>query len=291
MRRLDATVPRPEERLRTSGNAGRRPGPRLRLRAGQRRAAALGLAAVVSTAVIGGGVWLTASGRAEAAAATAVATLLDASARAGLGVHDIQIEGTRRTPRDDVLAALGVNLGAPVLGVDIAAARRRVEDLPWVESARVERRLPAVVRVAVQERDPVALWQRDGRHVLVDAAGAPIAADAGAFGHLPVVVGADAPAHAAGLLAALAAEPDLLARVKAAVRVGGRRWNLTLDDLAAGPQVRLPEEGLAAAWRRLAAIERHQAVLTPQMAVVDLRLPDRMVLRRRDGARLSGPGA
>ena len=72
---------------------------------------------------------------------------------------------------------------------------------------------------------------------LIDETGAVIEGAAPeAFAHLPVLVGADAPSHAASLLGMLASEPDLGAKVVAAVRVQGRRWNLRLDN---GVDVRL----------------------------------------------------
>lgn len=281
MRRLDDAVLHPEERLRTSGEAVRRPS-RLDSRRG-RRMAALALAGIGCAGLLAGGGWLVLSGRAESMAAEAGRAVVAATANAGLAVHDIRIEGNARTPREKVLAALGLRLGEPMLGFDLKAARERVETLPWVAGARIERQLPGVVKVAVREREAIAIWQRQGRHVLVDAAGESIAVDVRPFGHLPVLVGDDAPDHAGELMAVLARAPELKARVRAAVRLGARRWDVVLDDVDAGITVRLPETGADAAWQRLAALEAERALLTPRVAVVDLRLPDRLVLRRRDG--------
>jgi len=60
------------------------------------------------------------------------------------------------------------------------------------------------------------------------------------------------------------------------VLVGGRRWNLHLDN---GIDVRLPEENGAAAWSSLARIEREHKVLEKDLVSVDLRDPDRLVVR------------
>jgi cell division protein FtsQ len=71
-------------------------------------------------------------------------------------------------------------------------------------------------------------------------------------------------------------EPDLAGRVVAAVRIGGRRWNLRLDN---GIDVELPEDGTATAWAKLAQLERTSRLLARDVQVIDLRLPDRLVLR------------
>ena len=47
----------------------------------------------------------------------------------------------------------------------------------------------------------------------------------------------------------LATEPELAARVSAAIRVGDRRWNLRIDNAI---DVLLPAEPPAAAWAQLA---------------------------------------
>jgi cell division protein FtsQ len=146
-----------------------------------------------------------------------------------------------------------------------------------VRSATIERRLPGTLFVRLVERRPLAVWQHGGIQQLIDREGAVIAVeDLSRFARLPIVVGDDAAPNAAALIDALASEPELAARVTAAVRVGGRRWNLRIDDVI---DVLLPEEGAAGAWSRLAELERANALLKRDVQTVDLRLPDRLVLR------------
>ena len=96
------------------------------------------------------------------------------------------------------------------------------------------------------------------------------------FRHLVTLVGDDAPKGAPELLALLATEPQLERRVTAAIRVGERRWNLQMDN---GIDVRLPETDIGAAWTQLAQLERDQKVLGRDVVTIDLRLPDRFVIR------------
>jgi len=96
------------------------------------------------------------------------------------------------------------------------------------------------------------------------------------FAKLPLVVGEGAAGRAAELLDMLATEPDLAARVNAAIRVGGRRWNLRIDNAI---DVLLPADTPASAWAQLARLERSSAILRRDVQTVDVRLPDRLVLR------------
>ena len=134
-----------------------------------------------------------------------------------------------RPRRADLLRALDVRIGSPIFGVDLEAARERLAALPWVESVTIERRLPDMLYVRIVEAEPMALWQHEGKLRLLSRNGEPIDEPQPLrFASLPLVVGAGAPEHAAELLAMLATQPELQVQVKAAVRVGERRWNLQL---------------------------------------------------------------
>ena len=174
-------------------------------------------------------------------------------------------------------AAVALKRGAPILGYDLAAAKSRIEALPWIRSATVERMLPDTVLISVHEREPLALWQDHGKFALVDASGKVILRDGlEKFSGLLMVIGDGAPKHAADLVAMLGLEPELMGRVKAATWVGGRRWDLHLDD---GIDVRLPEKDPTSAWLKLAEYERNHGVLGSNVQVLDLRLPDRLIVQ------------
>jgi cell division protein FtsQ len=207
----------------------------------------------------------------------AEAWVFERTAALGLRVEDIRVEGGATTDRATILAALGAGPGTPILAIDPTRAEKRLEALPWVSSAVIERRLPNTVYVRLVERQPLALWQHDGKIQLIDDAGTVIpVARLDRFARLPLVVGPDAAKDAASLLAMLETEPDLDRRVTAAVRVGGRRWNVRIDGRI---DVLLPEEDPAGAWAALAHLERSSAILDREVEAIDMRLPDRLVVR------------
>jgi len=49
-----------------------------------------------------------------------------------------------------------------LVSVDLAAVRRAVEQLPWVDSASVERQWPRALRIRVVEQVPAARWGANG---------------------------------------------------------------------------------------------------------------------------------
>jgi cell division protein FtsQ len=208
---------------------------------------------------------------------SAAEKVVQATGLLGLTVSDIRVEGRETTDPETILAALAAGPGTPILAVNPARAKEQLEALPWVHTAVIERRLPSTLYVRLVERKPLALWQHGGKLELIDREGAAIPVTGlDRFAKLPMVVGEGAASHAAEFLAVLASEPDLAARVTAAIRVGDRRWNLRIDNAV---DVLLPAEAAASAWSQLARLERSSAILKREVQTIDMRLPDRLVLR------------
>jgi cell division protein FtsQ len=204
---------------------------------------------------------------------------------AGFRVTDIEIDGDETTKPAAIKAALGVAIGDPILGLSLAAMRARLEQLGPVQTATVERALPGTLIIDISERAATAIWQTGSgaaaQFVLIDKHGNVITnQDAVAAKRrdpsLLLLVGADAPQNAATLLTELRAEPSVMSRVVAAERVDGLRWNLILKDNAT---VKLPAAGEAGAIAELAALQASMALLDRPVEAIDLRLPDRLVVR------------
>lgn len=254
--------------------------PRRRVVPLWRRPWALPAVIVVMVSMLSAGAWWTVdSGQAKNWAKQAKWHVIVFSGRLGFTVQDILVEGRHETKQKDLLKAIRLARGAPIFAYDLDAARERVEALPWVRRAVVQRMLPDTIYLRIEERKPLALWQYKRRFSLIDETGSVIARQSVArFSNLLVVVGQNAPFHAKDVLKVLSAEPDLLKKVKAAVWVGDRRWNIRL---VGGIDVRLPEDNPAGAWQRLAEYDRRHNVLSRDVEVLDLRQPDRLIVRTR----------
>lgn len=268
MRRLMGTRPK------TAKEAVRERGAAMIWRRRLQRALPAGLPVLAAAALAA---WVMLGGIGQQRMDAAALVFDGIAADAGLTVERVLVDGRLRTDRQSLIDALGVEIGQPILGVEIGTARARIASLPWIREVTVERRLPDTLLVRVVERRPLAIWQNEGSIAVVDVDGKVIdGARPQDFPELLLVVGPDAPVMAADLLAIMTRTPDLSTRVTAAVRVGERRWNLKLDD---GIEVQLPEDDLADAWTMLVDLDRAEQLFARDVQTVDLRLPDRLVLR------------
>ena len=198
------------------------------------------------------------------------------TAALGFRVDDILVDGRVNTPAQELLAKLGIRQGQSIFSVDLDQAQRNLETIPWIDHAYIARRLPDKIYIRLKERTPIALWQFRKQLSVIDQDGIVLTDhDLDRFKSLPMVVGEDAPQHVAELVGLLNAEPEIAHYLEAAVRVGHRRWNLQLKNHLL---VKLPEKNVELALRRLVLAQQQQGLFDKNISVVDLRLPDRMVV-------------
>jgi cell division protein FtsQ len=198
---------------------------------------------------------------------------------AGLEIRRVLLRGAHQTAHEEVLDALGPVVGASIAHLSLDEARARIENLGWVRSASVSRLYPDTISVSIREREPAAVWQIDGDLHLIDAEGA-IIREVGAYeySNLPLIVGAGAPEAASGILSALAREAEIGKRAYALIRVGGRRWNMRLRN---NVDVKLPENAYVEAIADLGILQEAQGLLDQEIDYIDLRDPERMVIKKR----------
>ena len=204
------------------------------------------------------------------------------TASAGFAVEDVRVSGNQHTSEIDILQLLGLDGSTSLLGLDIAAARQALSELPWVESVEVRKVYPSTVEVVLRERQAYGIWQHGTDLSLIERSGSVIAPlRDNKFASLPLFVGRDAETAAAAIDEEFSKWPAIASRVKDFVRVGGRRWDGHMQN---GIVVRLPEENVPGALALLNRFDAEQQVLSRDVAVVDLRLPDRVAVRLTEGA-------
>jgi len=201
---------------------------------------------------------------------------------AGFRIAQSSISGRHQLGESDVLALAGVTERTSLLFLDVDDARARLKASPWIAEATVRKLYPAHLQIDIEEREPFALWQRDGK-VFVIAGDGTVLAPMGdrRFASRPLVVGPGAEKKAKEFLAILDRYPALRPKVRAAILVGERRWNLKLQN---GMDIRLPEADVPQALDALAALDRDKKLLTRDITAVDLRLHDRVTVRLSDTA-------
>lgn len=214
---------------------------------------------------------------------SAIKDAADSAANAaGMRIATVSLSGQRQVSREEIFAAAGVTDHSSLLFLDVAAARAKLEAIPWIADATVRKLYPDRLQITITEREAFALWQRDGKVNVIAADGTVLASKVEPrLASLPFVVGNGAAEKARDFLAVLDRFPAIRDQVRAAIRVADRRWNLRLKN---GIDVRLPEAEVERALETLSRLDREKSLLSRDIVAVDLRLPDRLTVRLSDAA-------
>jgi cell division protein FtsQ len=201
---------------------------------------------------------------------------------AGFNITGVALTGNRHMSREEIFATAGVTGHSSLLFLDVADTRARLKTNPWIADATVQKLYPDRLQIAITERAAFALWQKDGRIGVIADDGTVLEPYLSRrFVSLPLFVGVGAAERAKDFQVLIERYPDIRDQIRAAVLVAERRWNLRLKN---GIDVELPEDGVGQALDRLVALDRDKKLLSRDITMVDLRLPDRVTVRQSDAA-------
>ena len=202
------------------------------------------------------------------------------SANHGLYIEDVIVEGNNRTSYEDLIQALNFSENESILGVDINDLQKKVEQLTWVKKCVVKRSFfPHNILVNIEERQVKAIWQYEGRYYPVDNEGNVIEVEEyEPDAPILVLTGEGAPHHLKELLDVLDLDKELANRVKAAIFVSNRRWNLIFDNIENGVMVKLPEKDFEKAYQKIVLLNKRQGIFKRKLTSFDLRYDNRIVV-------------
>jgi cell division protein FtsQ len=218
------------------------------------------------------------------------------------GTANIQAAGLNEVTRAQLLPVFGEDIGRNIFFVPLNARRKELERIPWIERATVMRLLPDQIHVSVVERKPVAFTRHGQQIGLVDADGVLLNMSAATMAEhhysFPVVTGIDPGDSADSRKARMA----MYLRMMSELDAGGKQNSQQISEIdltdPEDARVLMPEQGrdiLAHLGEDhfLERYERYQAHIAewrqqyPQLAAVDLRYGDQVVLQMTSGTQKS----
>ena len=195
-------------------------------------------------------------------------------------VDDILVSGRNRTSRKDILELLQLGRHTNILSLDLEEIKQKVETLPWIRRAIISRSyFPNIIRIDVQERQVQTLWQLDSKFYPIDSEGNIIRADFRPNRPILLIVGEGAPQNITNLMKSITDDKNIFERIKVANFISGRRWNLVLDDIENGITIKLPEQNIDQAWKKLLKLNTTQGLLKRKLTIIDLRFPNKVIVK------------
>lgn len=193
-------------------------------------------------------------------------------------VHLMEISNASDEVAEDIREITPIDFPVSSFDLDLPALKAEIEGLDAVARAELSVRSGGLLQVEIEERIPAVVWRsRDGLELL-DGEGHRVAALAtrNQRGDLPLLVGDGADDAVAEAMRIFTAAAPLAARLRGLVRVGERRWDLSLTR---NQRVMLPEDDPVGAVERVIALDKARDLLSREVTVVDLRDGRRPTLR------------
>ena len=204
-----------------------------------------------------------------------------------LDVDEVRSVGAVQTSLADIIERGRLAYGTPMVDINPGVSAAAIQTLPWVATAKVERRWPGSVVVTVTERGPVAGVSRgDGSWALVDRKSRVLMVIQGPPPGVPHIHGAGdvpgpgelVPDKLADAVAAAAALPESLRRVVGGVNLRPAGVELALT---AGGVVRLGDASRQLTEKLRAAATVLNRVGPEGIGVLDVTVPRAPVLARQ----------
>ncbi|MBR3501568.1 MAG: FtsQ-type POTRA domain-containing protein [Alphaproteobacteria bacterium] len=209
-----------------------------------------------------------------------LADVYNKSATIGWGLDDITLEGRQKTSVTDVMQVVELQRGDNILEINLQEVRDRVKSLPWVKDVTVIRRyFPNIIHISIKEKTVKSIWQYKNEFYPIDEDGQIIETEYVPQKNILQIIGEGAPENLNNLLQIIEPDKELFSRLKAANFISKRRWNLIFDDVEHGITVKLPEEDVAAAWKKLVKLDKTRGILKRKLTFIDLRLKNKVVVR------------
>ena len=200
----------------------------------------------------------------------------------GFGLDSITIVGSRGLYETEILATAGISERNSLPFLDIAEVRDRLREIPLIKEVSVRKLYPDRLLIEITEREPFAIWQKEGKLLVVATDGTPIQElQDQRFTDLPFVVGQGANNRVGEFLKIMDAAGDLRSRIRAGILVSERRWTLKMTT---GLDVKLPENDPEGAIAQFARVARESRLLDKDLVSIDLRVPGRMYARLTEEA-------
>ncbi len=236
----------------------------------------VGLPAFVITLAVG--LYLSDQTRRDAFGQSVTALKSKVEQRPEFLVSLLSIDGASPELADAVRAKLVLKLPQSSFDLDLAAVQATAQQLDAVAGAEVKVRSGGVLQVTITERVPAWVWRTDTGLMLVDASGHRVAglAQRADRADLPLIAGDGADKAVLEAAQILAAAGPLMSRYRGLVRISDRRWNLVLDR---DQTILLPTENPVEALEGLLALNQAEDILARDLTSIDLRYPQRPVLR------------
>lgn len=210
-----------------------------------------------------------------------------------LRLERIEVTGTKKLTRDEILSAASVKLGDDLLGLRLSSMGEQLTKNPWVASVRVRRNFPHSIAIDVLERQPVGVVSMGYLYYLDDRGEIFKPLQEGDSLDFPVITGLAEddlirdPAGSKETLKGVLALLQQLKKDRSGISIADiselhydKGFGYTLFTMNKGLPVRLGMDGFSDKLDRLSKVYSQLQPQFPTLEYIDLDYSDRIVVKK-----------
>ena len=193
---------------------------------------------------------------------------------ADLTINQLDITGASPKVSEMIRHRLRINSKTSILDVSTKEVYNKVISISWIKEAIIKKHLPNVLQIQITETTPIAIYQQDGRSVLIDKDGKFLEEVQTKYNQLPLVSGMNAPSKVATILNIIKNYPNIYDHLETLTYVRERRWDL----IVSGNKVNLPEKQETVALDTLERLIQSGKLNEASGGQIDLRFAGQIIM-------------
>ena len=196
----------------------------------------------------------------------------------GFVIKNIKILGIKNMSKETILEIVRTEKKSNIFNANLSKIYNELSDNDWVRNLYVERVLPNTIKIKIEEKKPIGIWQNETSNKLITKYGEIISiADVNKFkNNLPIIHGDNANNNAESILKILRTNKSFAKNIWSLTYINNRRWNLHFNQ---GIIILLPSVGVLKAWKKIIKLQEQYGVLNLGLTELDFRNPNKILGR------------
>lgn len=196
----------------------------------------------------------------------------------GFMIKNVEVLGNKYLNKNDIINIVTSSTNDNIFNVNIKRIHEKIRKITWVKDASIKVIYPDTIRILLNEKIPIAIWQNKYGNQLVTKNGEIILEKNLNYfkNNLPIIIGNNAHKNINTILEILNINKSFAKNIWSLTFVNERRWDIHFNQ---GLTIRLPSINVKEAWQKISFLNENFNILKLGLIEIDLRNPNQFLAK------------
>ena len=196
----------------------------------------------------------------------------------GFMIKNVEVLGNKYLNKNDIINIVTSSTNDNIFNVNIKRIHEKIRKITWVKDASIKVIYPDTIRILLNEKIPIAIWQNKYGNQLVTKNGEIILEKKLNYfkNNLPIIIGNNAHKNINTILEILNINKSFAKNIWSLTFVNERRWDIHFNQ---GLTIRLPSINVKEAWQKISFLNENFNILKLGLIEIDLRNPNQFLAK------------